>query len=123
MPDRRSILVLEDEALIALDLAITLEDAGWEVIGPAGSLAAARSLLDGGYPDLACLDLNIGSDTSHDLARDLLARGVPVVFVSGRDARALPEDLREVPVLGKPVRTPALLARLSASLGDGSATQ
>jgi DNA-binding response OmpR family regulator len=116
MPDASRILVLEDEALIALDLATTLEDAGWEVIGPAGSLAAARRLLDEGDPDLACLDLNIGSETSHDLARALLARGVPVVFVSGRDARALPEDLRAVPVLGKPVRTAGLLATLSASL-------
>jgi DNA-binding response OmpR family regulator len=120
MPDGHRILVLEDEALIALDLAATLEDAGWQVIGPAGSLAAARSFMDAGDPDLACLDLNIGSETSHDLARDLLARGVPVVFVSGRDARALPEDLRSVPVLGKPVRTSALLATLAESLRNGS---
>ena len=116
MRDGRRILVLEDEPLIALDLASTLEDAGWAVIGPAGTLAAARRLLDAGDPDLACLDLNIGTETSHDLARDLLARGVPVVFVSGRDARALPEDLRNVPVLGKPVRTSALLATLAERL-------
>jgi DNA-binding response OmpR family regulator len=117
MPEGRRILVLEDEPLIALDLASTLEDAGWEVIGPAGTLAAAVRLLGGGDPDLACLDLNIGSETSHELARALRARGVPVVFVSGRDARALPEDLREVPVLGKPVNTGALLATLESRLG------
>jgi DNA-binding response OmpR family regulator len=123
MRDGRRILVLEDEALIALDLAMTLGDAGWEVIGPAGSLAAARRLIEDGAPNLACLDLNIGTETSHDLARDLLARGVPVVFVSGRDARALPEDLRGVPVLGKPVRTSALLATLADSLPDPSRTR
>jgi DNA-binding response OmpR family regulator len=122
MPERPRILVLEDEPLIALDLAATLAEAGWEVIGPAGSLAAAEALLGAGDPDLACLDLNIGSETSHDLARALLARGVPVVFISGRDARALPQDLREVPVLGKPVRTSALLATLSDRLGAGGAT-
>jgi DNA-binding response OmpR family regulator len=114
MREGRRILVLEDEALIALDLAATLEDAGWEVVGPAGSLAAARRLLEAGDPDLACLDLNIGNETSHSLARDLRARGVPVVFISGRDARALPEDLRDMPLLGKPVDEVALLRTLGA---------
>jgi CheY-like chemotaxis protein len=88
------VLVLEDEALIALDLEAMLLDAGWSVMGPAGTLDRARALLARRAPMLACLDLNLGRETSHDLARDLLAQGVPVVFVSGRDARALPEDLR-----------------------------
>ena len=109
--------MLEDEALIALDLAATLTDAGWEVVGPAGSVAAARRLLEAGDPDLACLDLNLGSETSHGLARDLRARGVPVVFVSGRDARALPDDLHDVAVLGKPVDEAALLRTLGDLLG------
>ncbi len=118
MPDGRRILVLEDEPLIALDLAMTLADAGWEVVGPAGTVAHARRLIDGGGdPDVACLDLNIGTETSHDLARDLLARGVPVVFVSGRDARALPDDLRGATVLGKPVDDAALLRALDRLMG------
>lgn len=117
MTEGRRILVVEDEALIALDLQATLEDEGFAVIGPAGTLARARALLDGGArPDIACLDLNLGSATSHDLARRLLAEGVPVVFISGRDARALPEDLRGVPVLGKPIDVPLLLARLRSAL-------
>jgi DNA-binding response OmpR family regulator len=115
MSEGRRILVLEDEALIALDLAATLEDAGWEVIGPAGSVAAARRLIEAaGDPDLACLDLNIGSETSHALARELRARGVPLVFLSGRDSRALPDDLRDMPLLGKPVDEAALLRALGA---------
>jgi DNA-binding response OmpR family regulator len=117
MAEGRRVLVLEDEALIALDLESTLLEAGWLVMGPAGSLARARELLAAGHPDLACLDLNIGLETSHDLARELLARGVPVVFISGRDARALPDDLRGVPVLGKPIDEAALLRRLEERLG------
>ena len=113
MPEGRRILVLEDEALIALDLAATLKDAGWEVIGPAGNVAAALRLLEtAGDPDIACLDLNIGSETSHGLARDLRSRGVPVIFISGRDARALPDDLRDMPLLGKPLDDAALLRTL-----------
>jgi hypothetical protein len=40
-----------------------------------------------------------------------------VVFITGRDARALPEDLRGVPVLGKPVNETALLRALASSIG------
>jgi DNA-binding response OmpR family regulator len=112
--DGLRVLVLEDEALIALDLEATLADAGWQVLGPAGTLARARTLAEATRPDVACLDVNIGAETSHDLARDLLAQGIPVVFLSGRDARALPEDLRDVPVLGKPVNESALIRTLAA---------
>jgi DNA-binding response OmpR family regulator len=117
MPERRRILVLEDEALIALDLEATLTDAGWEVLGPVGRVSQARDLVAATTPDLACLDLNLGQETSHDLARALLARSVPVVFISGRDARALPDDLRHVPVLGKPVDVAALLRTIAERLG------
>lgn len=117
MAEARSVLVVEDEVLIAIDLEATLSDAGWTVIGPAGTLAQARDLVARGTPDIACLDLNLGRETSDDLAREFLARGVPVVFISGRDARALPEDLRAVPILGKPVDTSLLLRTLEDGLG------
>lgn len=118
MAEGRRILVLEDEPLIALDLSTSLTDAGWQVLGPAGSVARAQQLVSDTSPDLACLDLNLGRETSHDFARDLLARGIHVVFVSGRDARALPEDLRNVPVLGKPIDEAALLRTLEALLAS-----
>jgi chemotaxis response regulator CheB len=117
MTDGRLVLVLEDEALIALDLQATLADAGWQVLGPAGTLARARDLAERTRPDVACLDVNIGVETSHDFARMLIGQGVPVVFLSGRDARALPEDLRGVPVLGKPVDEAALLRALADCTG------
>lgn len=116
MAEPRTILVLEDEALIALDLEAMLSDAGWSVMGPAGTLDRARTLLTAARPDVACLDLNLGRETSHDLARDLLSQGVPVIFISGRDARALPEDLQSVPILGKPVSESQLLRKLAESL-------
>lgn len=114
MSDAPSVLVVEDEALIALDLEATLCEAGWRVIGPAGTLARAEALAAAERPDAACLDLNLGTDTSHDLARALLRDGVRVIFISGRDARALPDDLSGVPVLGKPIDE-ALLHRTLAA--------
>lgn len=117
MNEGRRVLVLEDEALIALDLRDTLSDAGWDVLGPAGTIARARQLCAESLPDIACLDVNVGAETSHDLARWLIAQGVPVIFLSGRDARALPEDLQSLPVLGKPVDDVSLIRTLADRLG------
>lgn len=44
----RSVLVVEDEALVALDLEETLKMAGVHVMGPAASVAEALALLEAG---------------------------------------------------------------------------
>src|SRR5215213_8059540 len=54
-----SVLVAEDEAVQALDLAITLNDFGCTVLGPASSVAEATSLLDKARPNLALLDVRL----------------------------------------------------------------
>ena len=57
------VLVVEDEALIAMDLQALLEEAGYQVLGPANSSAAALALIDNEEPDVALLDVNLGRST------------------------------------------------------------
>ena len=57
---RRSILVVEDEPLLAMDIGMTLLAAGFRVVGPAKANAEALSLLKTDNPDLVILDLNLG---------------------------------------------------------------
>lgn len=96
------VLVLDDEALIALDIADSVADSGRDVLGPAFTLDEARSLLADKTPQLAVLDINIGQDVVWPLARELRDRGTKLLFVSGdlspgnrcddfRDASALPK--------------------------------
>jgi DNA-binding response OmpR family regulator len=106
------VLIVEDEAIIAMDLAQTFEDWGWTVLGPAGRLEQAETLRAAARPDLAVLDVNLGGDTSHDLARALLEGGTRVIFLSGDSASHLPGDLDGCPSLSKPV-DPAALRRLA----------
>ena len=81
------ILVVEDDAVIAMVLADSLEDAGHEVVGPAATMAEALALCDGAAPppELAVLDINLGDGSSGvDVARALLGRwGVLSIFASG----------------------------------------
>jgi DNA-binding response OmpR family regulator len=84
------ILIVEDEALIAMALAETLEDGGHQVLGPCASAAEAETLCALGLPDLALLDVNLGEGgCGVALARTLRARwGLPVIFASGQSPAA-----------------------------------
>ncbi len=71
-PTSRRILVIEDEALVAMLVEDALLDAGFEVIGPARSVAQALALLAAEAPNAAVLDLNLGGENS--VARGRCAR-------------------------------------------------
>ena len=98
------VLVVEDEALVAMELADILERQGCGVIGPAASVAQALALLDGRL-DAALLDLNLNGEPGLPVAAALGDRGVPFVVVSGyaEDQVSAPA-LRGAPRLTKPVR-------------------
>ncbi len=86
------ILIVEDEALIAMMLADSLEDAGHEVVGPAATMAEALALCAGAAPppELAVLDIDLGDGGSGvDVARALMERwGVPSILASGQTMEA-----------------------------------
>jgi CheY-like chemotaxis protein len=96
------ILVVEDEALIAMDLQALLEDAGYRVLGPVNSPKAALAVLDGASPDLALLDVNLGGSDVFSVADALAARNAPIIFLTGHTAQRLPEGHRHRPLLAKP---------------------
>jgi CheY-like chemotaxis protein len=83
-PSRMLILVVEDEALLALDFAAELEDAGRRVLGPAHGVRDAILLLASRQPDLALVDLNLKSDglqAGFGFSKYTISRAMPVVFV------------------------------------------
>lgn len=94
-------LIIEDEALIALDLQTELQGLGIDVLGIARTGAEALALLRAGDPDIAIVDLMLNGDASGGpLADTLSARGVRVLIVSGGDARQAAQGGH--PFLSKP---------------------
>jgi CheY-like chemotaxis protein len=108
----RKILVVEDEALVAMLVEDALLDAGAEVIGPAATVAEALRLLQAARPDAAVLDLNLAGETSTPVADVLAAAGVPFVVATGYGADGLPPAHAAVPVLAKPYDPDELTATL-----------
>src|SRR6185312_14273598 len=97
----RSILVIEDEPMLAMDVENSLRAAGFHVMGPAGSTAEALSMLRGRRPDLAILDLNLGSEMVFALFDHLETAQTPFIILSGHSRRLVPERYRDRPFLQK----------------------
>ncbi|MBW6400944.1 response regulator [Roseomonas sp. HJA6] len=112
------ILVVEDEALVAMLVEDALEDAGFGVIGPVRSVAQALEVLEAERPDAAVLDLNLAGENSVSVADALVALGIPFVVATGYGAAGLPAGHRGVPVLPKPY-DPADLTAVLARLCEG----
>jgi CheY-like chemotaxis protein len=109
-----SVLVVEDDALLAYALAGNLRDVGYRVIGPAANLAAAKRLLADNKIDVACLDVRLSeTETSVPLAHSLAALGIPFVFLTAYPIAYLPIDMRDRPKLDKPFQPEVLVDRLA----------
>ncbi|MFZ1108237.1 MAG: response regulator [Rhodomicrobium sp.] len=111
------VLVVEDEPLIAFDVADHLREAGFEVAGPAASVPAALKLLEAGGCDLAVLDVNLGRETAAPIAAALAARSLPFIALSGYSSGQFPAGFENAPVLTKPVDPKQLVAELRRLLG------
>jgi CheY-like chemotaxis protein len=112
------ILVVEDEAVVAFDLELSLRDFGCEVLAPVASVADALASLEGGRPDAVVLDINLSDGPAGPLARRLSEAGVPYIVTSGYDADQIADPLlRDVPRLGKPYQPEELRQALLELLG------
>lgn len=103
LPASLAVFVVEDEALVALNLEAMLEDIGCRVVGPAMRFGQAEQMIAEGVPaDVAILDVNIGGRQVFELAHDLLRRGIPIVFATGYGREGLPGEWLSQPILQKP---------------------
>jgi two-component sensor histidine kinase len=110
----RRILVVEDSAWLAAELAALLGDAGYRVVGPAATLDEALALAERERLDGAVLDVNLDGTMVFPAAALLRRRAVPFVFLTGYgDSFAWPADFAEVPRLSKPLQPEPLLAALA----------
>jgi DNA-binding response OmpR family regulator len=117
MEKRCTVMLLEDEVLIANDIRSSLMDYGFDIGVVAYDEKMAREYLDSARPDVALLDLNLGSGrNSFAIARRLKELKCPVIFVSGysRDNYELPGELSDALWMNKPFSEQDLIAKLDS---------
>jgi light-regulated signal transduction histidine kinase (bacteriophytochrome)/CheY-like chemotaxis protein len=107
------ILLVEDNFIIALDAEDTLRRVGAREIRTASNVGTALELIDERPPEFAVLDVNLGIETSFEIANRLLALGVPFAFMTGYgESESFPDELAHVPRIRKPFTQQNLAAVL-----------
>jgi CheY-like chemotaxis protein len=121
--DGLRVLLVEDEALIAMLIGDALSDLGCTVVASAGNLADALDKAASVECDLAVLDVNLNGSPAYPIAELLAGRRIPFIFSTGYGASGVPEAFGAAPVLAKPFNEGdmacALLAAMSGKPGSG----
>jgi PAS domain S-box-containing protein len=110
-----TLLIVEDEPLLAMQLSQSLKDFGWNVLGVAGSIEDAnRILADKSRPDAAILDVDLGGSPVFPLARSLRRSGIPFVFCTGYEDLEYSSEFSSCTA----VRKPATVLQIVRALRD-----
>jgi DNA-binding response OmpR family regulator len=117
--ERQRILVVEDEALVAMLLEEMLDELGFDVIGPVTDHASACQRAREPGIAAAILDVNLHGTMSWDVAALLKQANVPFAFSTGYDsATILPPHLADAPVIAKPFDFEQLERQVRALVGS-----
>jgi DNA-binding response OmpR family regulator len=98
------VLLVEDQALVAMEFEAMLGEFGCTVLGPCATVAQALRVIETEPLDGAVLDITLVNEVSFPIADRLRSLQVPFCFVSGLSGAMLPPAFRQVPRLAKPVR-------------------
>jgi DNA-binding NtrC family response regulator len=101
------ILIVEDEPIVALNYASILEDAGYEIVGPVGTIRRAFEAIDREHIDGAVLDIDIGGVPVDPILMALQQKRLPYIFVSAH--AVLAEPYKDAIFLEKPCTAVQLL--------------
>lgn len=115
---RCRVLVVEDEAMIAMLVEDMVLDFGSEVVGPIANTDDAINLARSAELDAAILDINVGGSPIFPVADILSERGVPVIFATGYGSKGLPPRFHNRPTLPKPFSYQSLAEALRSALKD-----
>lgn len=104
-----TVMVIEDEKVIALDLAAILTQVGATVLGPVTQLQSGHSIFAQSKIDIATLDVGCDQATCAAIADELDDRDIPIVFITGCERENLPVAHRNRPIVAKPFSEGAVI--------------
>jgi CheY-like chemotaxis protein len=108
-----SVLVIEDETLVAFLVEDMLKELGCPRVWHAGGVTEAIDVLATVRPDAAVLDLNLGGQFAFPVAEALQSAQIPFLFATGYDRGVLPERWQAQPLIRKPFDLRTLRQALS----------
>ena len=118
MTEGRSILIVEDEPLIAMMLEDFLESMGHKVHGTCETVGQALTEAEKGGFDLAILDVNLKGESVWPVASTLRDKGTPFVLASGGHVEPPPPEFKNAPMIEKPFTIDRVTPIIEAALAD-----
>ncbi|OYY72013.1 MAG: hypothetical protein B7Y47_04825 [Sphingomonas sp. 28-63-12] len=122
---KETLMIVEDDALVAMDLNDALEDAGYKMLDLTDRQEAALNVAKAEKPHLALVNISLaGNDDGIELSEHLKAMGIPVLLISGQASRASSAKSVAIGSMPKPYSSAAMVAAVAYLLarlnGDGS---
>jgi two-component sensor histidine kinase/CheY-like chemotaxis protein len=111
-----TILLVEDEPLVALMIQKLVVSLGYSVAGPYATVAQASGAIDSEHFTVAILDINLAGELVFPVADILSSRQIPFIFTTGYGPERVVPRFAHVPLLPKPVRAPILNKLLAKAL-------
>ena len=118
MASSRSILIVEDEPLIAMMLEDFLHSLGHEVSGSCDNVSAALEAVENSAFDLAILDVNLKGENVWPVAIALRKKGTPFVLASGGHVDPPPPEFQNAPMIEKPFTIDRVTPIIEAAFAD-----
>jgi len=117
LPVDLRVLLVEDEAIIAMTAEDMLADMGCQVVEVASTLADALRCAEGDGFDVALLDVNLNGEDSRPVADRLRELGKPFLFTTGYGSSGVDGSHHDAPVVTKPYQIAQLEEGIGAALG------
>ena len=102
------VMVVEDEALVAMVVSDAMTELGYQVVGPFSRPPDAIAAVRNNDIAAAILDINLAGTLVYPVAEELTSRGIPFVFVTGYGIESVDKRFADIPVLQKPIERETL---------------
>jgi CheY-like chemotaxis protein len=112
------LLIVEDEYVLAREMADYFENLGSEIVGPAGTVTCALRLVTSSRIQVAVLDVNLRDERVYPVAEALTLRRIPFVFASGYGSELEPDVYAGVPRCIKPIEFDLLAKMLGEQINS-----
>ena len=117
--DGKTLMIVEDEVLVAITLRSELEDAGYHVLNLTDRIGEALEVAKASQPDLALVNIQlVGGDDGIELATQLKALDIPVLLISGQVSRARSARTVAIASLPKPYDAADMVLAVTYLLGS-----
>jgi CheY-like chemotaxis protein len=120
MTSPRSILIVEDEPLIAMMLEDFIQSLGHKVSASCDNVASALKEVAKGEFDLAILDVNLKGESVWPVAAALREKGIAFVLATGGHVDPPPPEFRNVPTIEKPYTIDRVTPIIEAALAGAN---